>query len=116
MPNQDEKWIHEIIEAHDCMSKEISRQLSLTPEVFKQRRALLRILLNELDRMDSLIDCTEPSLENYQWVCAEFFAWLDHEHLRLGPLMIEKIQKNLGTDHFFVRAILPKIKKMGYSC
>ncbi len=116
MRNQDEKWIHEIIEAHDCMSKEISRQLSLAPEVSKQRRALLRILLNELDRMDSMIDCIKPSLEDYQWVCAEFFAWLDHEHLQLGSLMIEKIQKNFAGDHFFVKAILPKIKKRGNPC
>ncbi len=116
MRDQDEQWIYEIIEAHGCLSKEISRQLSLIPRAFKQRRALLRILLNELDRMDSMVDCIGPSLEDYQWVCAEFFAWLDHEHLRLGPLMIEKIQKNFGADHFFVKEILPKIKKGGYSC
>lgn len=116
MGNQDEKWIYEIIEAHDCMSKEISRQLSLMAEVFKQRQAILTILLNELDRMDSMVDCMAPSLEDYQWACAEFFAWLDHECLQLGPFMIEKVQKNFGRDHFFVKEILPKIKKKVYSC
>ncbi|MBP6104796.1 MAG: hypothetical protein KA508_07060 [Gammaproteobacteria bacterium] len=116
MRNQDEAWILKIIEVHDCMSKEITRQLNLTAKRFEQRRAVLSILLNELDGMDSLIDCAEPSLENYQWVCGEFFAWLDHEHLQLGSLMIEKIQKTFGRDHFFVKEILPKIKKGGYSC
>ena len=100
------------------MSKEITRQLNLTAKRFEQRRAVLSILLNELDGMDSLIDCTESSLENYQWICGELFAWLDHEYLQLGlgSLMIEKIQKTFGSDHFFVKEILPKIKKGFYSC
>ncbi len=115
MRHQDTKWCDQIIEVHNCMSKELSLQL-LAATVCVQRRALLKILLNELDRMDSLVDCLEPSLEEYQWACAEFFAWLDHESLQLGPWMIAKIQKHFAKDHFFVKEVLPTIKKEVDSC
>lgn len=111
MRHQDTKWCDEIIEAHDCLSKELSSQLSLTARACVQRRALLKMLLNSLDRMDSMVDCLEPSLEEYQWACADFFAWLDHESLQLGPWMIAKIQQTFSADHFFVRTVLPTLKK-----
>ena len=111
MRDQDEGWIGEIIQVHDCMSKALSRQLKLTPKAFEQRRALLIILLNEIDQMDSLVDCIAPSLEEYQWVCGEFFAWLDHDHLQLVSFIIEKVQKNFNADHFFLRIILPTLKE-----
>ncbi len=101
------EWCDEIIEVHSCMSKELSRQFNRTDK--EERRALLKRLLNEIDNMDSLVDCKEPSLKKYRLACKAFFECLDY--LQLAFLMIEKIQKECGADHFFLRVILPNIKQ-----
>ena len=114
MRNQHKGWGDEIIEVHSCMSKELSRQFNLTEN--EERRIQLKKLLNDIDSMDSLVDCEEPSLKKYRLACRAFFACLDHKHLQLRPLMIEKIQKECGADHFFVRTILPTLKQGSKEC
>lgn len=107
MFNQHEGWCDAIIEVHSCLSKELFRQLNLTED--EKRRSQLKRLLNEVDSMDSLVDCKKPSLKKYRLACTAFFACLDH--LQLASLMLEKIQQAFSADHFFVRTILPTLKQ-----
>ncbi|MBP6104429.1 MAG: hypothetical protein KA508_05165 [Gammaproteobacteria bacterium] len=107
MFNQHEGWCDAIIEVHSCLSKELFRQLKLTEN--EERRAQLKRLLNEIDNMDSLVDCKEPSLKKYRLACKAFLECLDQ--LQLASLMLEKIQKECGADHFFLKTILPTLKQ-----
>ncbi len=108
MPQKNEVWISKVTELHNCLSVALFQQLAKTKWSSVDRRALLRELLNDIDRMDEWIDAEAPSLDEYRVQCRDFFMELDEA--LLATLMIEQARKTLGLDHFFIKQILPSIK------
>ncbi len=107
MRDQNERGIYEMIDVHSCMSKELSRQLKLREN--ENHRGQLKQLLNEIDSMDSLVDCPEPSLEKYALAFKAFFESL--ASLQLDTLMLRNIEQAFAADHYLRRVILPRLKR-----
>ncbi|MBP6104742.1 MAG: hypothetical protein KA508_06785 [Gammaproteobacteria bacterium] len=107
MRDQNQRGIYEMIDVHSCMSKELSRQFKLREN--ENHRGQLKQLLNEIDSMDSLADCPEPSLEKYVLACKAFFEGL--AFLQLEALMLRNIEQAFAADHYVRRVILPRLKR-----